>query len=131
MADMKLEDHVLPWEFRTVGVGLHKGAPAEDVDFLMQKLCDWLNAILATSGLVPWVSANVLSDFYNRTKSRYYMRLSEASRHDDVMGFVAYSAQGFRDELRSQVEAVQDQQRIVAWINYVHERTWNKHASSR
>lgn len=173
MSDMKLEDHVVPGEFRTVGVGvgLYRGAPAEDVDFLMTKLCDWVNAmladsraqkepenrfyfvflaavlshlyiawihpfgdgngrtsrliecaILATSGLVPWVSANVLSDFYNRTKSQYYVRLSEASRHDDVIGFVAYSAQGFRDELRDQIAAVQDQQRMVAWTNYVHER---------
>ncbi|QAB17139.1 Fic family protein [Leucobacter muris] len=113
MADMELEDHVVPGEFRdvNVGVGLYRGAPTEDVEFLMQKLCDWLNAILddaakqeqpenrfyfvflaavlahlyvawihpfgdgngrtsrliecailATSGLVPWVSANVLSD---------------------------------------------------------------------
>jgi Fic family protein len=29
-------------------------------------------AILANSGVVPWVSSNLLSDHYNRTRSRYY-----------------------------------------------------------
>ncbi|KAA9133717.1 Fic family protein [Microbacterium caowuchunii] len=79
-------------------------------------------AILAHCGLVPWVSTNLLSDYYNRTRSRYYERLDAASRSGDVAGFVGYSALGLRDQLREQIRAVQDHQRRVAWINYVHER---------
>jgi Fic family protein len=79
-------------------------------------------AILAHCGLVPWVSTNILSDYYNRTRSRYYDKLDAASRRGDVAGFVAYSALGFRDQLREQVRTVQAHQRKVAWINYVHER---------
>lgn len=57
-------------------------------------------AILAHSGVLPWVSSNLLSDHYNRTRSRYYTRLRQASRDRDVSGFLAYSAEGFVDLLR-------------------------------
>lgn len=77
-------------------------------------------AILTNSGLVPWVSANLLSDHYNRTRTEYYRRLDRASRAGDVNGFVLYAAQGFVDLLREQVQLVQGFQLRVSWINYVH-----------
>lgn len=173
MRDLELEDHVVAGEYRTVqvGVGNYRGAPSEDVDYLVERLCSWINeiieqaernnsldqrfflsffaatlshiyvawihpfgdgngrtarlveaAILANSQTVPWVSTTVLSNYYNKTKPRYYSRLDAASRDQDLRGFIAYSAIGFRDELREQIIEVQSQQRKVAWINYVHER---------
>lgn len=77
-------------------------------------------AVLAHSGVVPWVSSNLLSDHYNRTRSRYYQRLDMASRKRDVLGFLTYSAQGYVDMLREQIGHVQAQQRKAAWINFVH-----------
>lgn len=173
MQELELEDHVSPGEYRTVqvGVGNYRGAPTEDVEYLMGRLCSWINeiieqaenstsldqrfflsffaatlshvyvawihpfgdgngrtarlveaAILANSQTVPWVSTTVLSNYYNKTKPRYYARLDAASRNQDLPGFIAYSAIGFRDELREQIIEVQSQQRRVAWINYVHEK---------
>lgn len=175
MSDLEVAEHVNPGAYRSVGivVGNYRGAPAEDVPYLMQELCQWVNtildeaaakrdktpdqafflvffaatlahlylawihpfgdgngrtarliecAILAHCGLVPWVSTNLLSDYYNRTRARYYERLDAASRQQDVAGFVGYSALGFRDQLREQIKTVQAHQRMVAWINYVHER---------
>lgn len=78
-------------------------------------------AILTRSGLVPWVATNLLSDHYNRTRTEYYRRLDAASKNGDVLGFLHYAAQGFVDQLREQIEAVQAQQIRVSWINYVHE----------
>ena len=172
LAGLEVADHVVPGQYRTisVGVGTYRGAPPEDVEFLMDRLCTWINAILdegaaersedrrfmnvflaatlahlylawihpfgdgngrtarliecailAHSGLVPWISTSVLSDFYNRTRTRYYEKLDAASRSLDVAGFVEYSVMGFRDQLREQVKVVQSAQRRVAWINYVHE----------
>lgn len=172
MHELELEEYVVPGEFRTVsvGVGTYRGAPAEDVEYLMQELCDWVNrmtaeaqtcestderffrsffaatlahlymawihpfgdgngrsarilecAILAHSQTVPWVSTGILSNYYNKTKTRYYTRLDAASKNFDTLGFIAYCAIGFRDELRDQIIEVQKQQRRVAWINYVHE----------
>jgi Fic family protein len=175
MRDLDVAAHVRPGEYRDIPivVGNYRGAPAEDVPFLMDQLCNWVNrilddakkvaatapdqafflaffaatlshlyiawihpfgdgngrtarliecAILAHCGLVPWISTNVLSDYYNRTRTRYYEKLDAASRQNDVAGFIAYSALGFRDQLREQVRTVQSHQRVVAWINYVHER---------
>lgn len=79
-------------------------------------------SILAHSRVVPWVASNLLSDHFNRTRSRYYQQLDRASRSKDVMGFIRYAAEGFVDMLRDQIRAVQQMQRKVAWINYVHER---------
>lgn len=67
------------------------------------------------------MSSNLLSDHYNRTRSRYYQRLDMASRKQDVLGFLTYSAQGYVDMLREQIGRVQAEQRKVAWINFVHE----------
>lgn len=43
---LDLEAHVVPGEFRTQGIivgTVYRGAPAQDCDFLVQALCDWLN----------------------------------------------------------------------------------------
>jgi Fic family protein len=43
---LELEDHVVPGEIRTrpVVVGNYRGAPAEDCEYLVERLCDWLNS---------------------------------------------------------------------------------------
>jgi len=44
---LELEKNVIPGEIRTYGVGVpvynYDGAAAEDCDYLLQRLCDWLN----------------------------------------------------------------------------------------
>ncbi len=171
---LDVPEYVTPGEYTdtTLIVGtVYRGTPPEDVPYLVERLCQWINdllsqgqeeslpsdyrffnavttailahlylawihpfgdgngrtaravecAILATSGLVPWVSSNLLSDHYNRTRSRYYQRLAEASVKNNVQGFVEYALEGFVDMLREQIREVQRMQRKVAWINYVHE----------
>ncbi|MDR1430639.1 MAG: Fic family protein [Propionibacteriaceae bacterium] len=174
LAQIDVADHVHPGEFTTTTLlvgNVYRGAPPEDVPYLVDRLCDWVNArldggqsdsipgdlaffnavttailahlylvwihpfgdgngrtaravecaILATSGMVPWVSSNLLSDHYNRTRSHYYERLASSSRNNDVQGFVDYALSGFVDMLREQITEVQRMQRRVAWVNYIHE----------
>lgn len=169
------DDHVAPGEYTTTSLvvgSVYRGAPPEDVPYLMDQLCNWLNeflkplkdpdtpedvrffqvfyaavlghlyvawihpfgdgngrtarmlecALLAHSGVVPWVASNRLSDHYNRTRSRYYQKLDAASKRGDVEGFISYSARGFVDMLRESIIDVQDMQRHTAWVNFVHER---------
>jgi Fic family protein len=42
---LKLEEGIVPGEVRTyeVGVGRYRGAPAEDCDHLLHRMCGWLN----------------------------------------------------------------------------------------
>lgn len=79
-------------------------------------------AILAHSDLVPWISTNILSDYYNRTRENYYERLAGASANSDVVGFVNYSIRGFLEQVGEQVIEVQKFQREISWISYIHEQ---------
>jgi Fic family protein len=47
---LSLGDSIVPGELRTysVGVGGYRAAPAEDCEFLLQKLCTWLNEFPAS-----------------------------------------------------------------------------------
>lgn len=46
LRELKLDAQVVPGQLRkhSVGVGPYLGAPAEDCEYLLQKLCDWLNS---------------------------------------------------------------------------------------
>jgi Fic family protein len=84
-------------------------------------------AVLANSGIVPWISANLLSNHYNATRSVYYRRLAGASREPDgVEKFLAYAAEGFVDNLREQIDSIQAMQRKISWISYIHEKFRNE-----
>ena len=49
LANLDVEDHVVPGEFRKVSVvaGSYRAAPAEDVPYLVDCLCQWLESIRA------------------------------------------------------------------------------------
>ena len=77
--------------------------------------------LLAKSGFAPLPAANLLSDHYNRTRTRYYRELERASKSSgDVQPFLAYAVQGFVDGLREQINLVRKTQLKVAWENHVH-----------
>ncbi len=46
LKDLSLEEQVVPGQIRrySVGVGTYRAAPAEDCEYLLSKLCDWLNS---------------------------------------------------------------------------------------
>lgn len=53
LAGLDLDEGVVPGEFRTHSVlvgGIYRGAPAEDCEYLLERLCDWLNGPEFTVG---------------------------------------------------------------------------------
>jgi Fic family protein len=76
--------------------------------------------ILVSSG-VPAVSAHLLSDHYNLTRSEYRRQVDRVEKTGNVIPFIQYAAQGFLDSLRAQIGAVREQQGDIAWQNYIHE----------
>ncbi|QQQ17790.1 Fic family protein [Brevundimonas vitis] len=66
-------------------------------------------------------AVHLLSNHYNKTRGDYYRRLSDASKKDDLVGFLSYATRGFVDQLRMQILYVKRQQWHVAWVSYVHE----------
>lgn len=170
LRDLPLEEGLVPGEFRTRGVtvgGVYAGVPASDAEFLIAKLCDWLEtsvqsvsrelqrpmrivmAIVAhlyiawihpflngngrTARLVevqlllqaglPTPACHLLSNYYNRTRQRYYEVLRLASRNTPYSAtpFIEYALTGLVEELREQLKIVMDSQRIIVWRSYVHE----------
>ena len=75
---------------------------------------------LLTRAGVPPISAHVLADHYNRTRSLYYRALSRARQ--SPAEFIRYAVNGLVEGLREQLERIWRDQVAVAWINYVHER---------
>lgn len=78
--------------------------------------------LLADAGF-PSPACQLLSNYYNRTRQRYYRVLAETSRDPyPVEKFVSYALRGFVEELREQLKVIRVQQIRVLWINLVHER---------
>jgi Fic family protein len=72
---------------------------------------------------VPFPACHLLSNHYNKTRSRYYVELDRSSKtKDGYRSFIDYAVQGFVDGLREQVDYIRDCQWKVAWENYVHDQ---------
>jgi len=71
---------------------------------------------------MPTPATHLLSNHYNQTRSEYYRQLDRASKSGgDVVPFLVYSIQGFRDGLQEQFKFINRQHLEVAWENFVHE----------
>jgi cell filamentation protein, protein adenylyltransferase len=76
--------------------------------------------ILTAAG-VPSVTAHLLSNHYNATRSRYYQELDLASKSGGRLDqFLLYAVEGFVGQLQSQLQIVHAVNFEAAWINYVH-----------
>jgi Fic family protein len=158
--------------------GVYRGAPAENIDYLINRLCEWLDgpqfvspdhlvqfglalvkAIIAhvyiawihpygdgngrtarlveaqilSQSNVPLPAINLLSDFYNRTRSRYALELARTSQEGTLNEFIEYALEGFVDGLRQHIDVVREHQVAVAFTNYVHElaASWPQSAASK
>lgn len=82
-----------------------------------------VEAQILLQGCLPQPACQLLSNHYNRTRDRYYRELQRASASGgDVMPFLVYAVEGFRDGLKEQIDLVREQQWDVSWRNYVHEQ---------
>ncbi len=78
--------------------------------------------ILVQSG-VPLPAAHLLSNHYNKTRTRYYAELDRSSKPNvGVTSFVAYAVEGFVDGLAGQLNVVRKHQWKLAWESYVHDQ---------
>ncbi|MFH0730241.1 MAG: Fic family protein [Pseudomonadota bacterium] len=169
---LSVDEGVVPGEIRTysVGVGRYRGAPAADCDFLLNRLCEWLNdksfqpaghpiafgvlrAILAhlyiawihpfgdgngrTARLLefktllahgaPSVTAHLLSNHYNQTRTEYYRQLDYTSKSGgNVIPFIEYAVRGFVDQLKEQIAWIRVSEIKITWSNFIHDQFKNK-----
>ncbi len=79
---------------------------------------------------IPVPAAHLLSNFYNKTRSRYYSELSRLSkpmsgRYPPIGDFVSYAVEGLADELDEQLELIVGYHLRIIWENYVYNRFQN------
>jgi Fic family protein len=68
---------------------------------------------------VPSIAAHLLSNHYNLTRTNYYLELDKASKSGgDVLPFLAYAIQGFKDGLDEQIHKIG----VYLW-----RMTWKEH----
>lgn len=176
LKNLKLEEEVVPGEIRkhSVGVWTYRGAPAEDCEYLLKRLCEWMNEFIPPSDdekivygifkaiichmYLAWIhpfgdgngrtarliefqvllscgvadlSAHLLSNHYNMTRTEYYKQLDASHKSGgDIFPFIKYALQGFVDGLAEQVELIRQQQVYVHWKDYIHEKFSNKDEKS-
>jgi hypothetical protein len=80
---------------------------------------------------VPSAAAHLLSNHYNLTRTEYYRQLDQTSKSNgDLRMFMEYAVRGFVDQLREQINTIQEQQLMVSWVNYVHEKFGSQRTSA-
>ena len=76
--------------------------------------------------VLPFPSAQLLSNHYNDTRAAYYRELDRASQADqrrgDPQGFLRYALQGLSDGLREQCREVTRAHHESAWREFVSEQ---------
>ena len=71
---------------------------------------------------VPFPAAQLLSNHYNETRSKYYIKLDETSKRRDPFIFIDYALQGYVDQLGEQIKLIRQSQDAAFWTNFVHTR---------
>ena len=100
--------------------------PYGDGNGRMTRLLEFV--ILLRAG-IPDVAAHLLSNFYNKTRDQYYARLQDThgeyrdgsyTEKSNLLGFIEYALQGFKDELDEQFSIIHAMQVRIIWHDYIH-----------
>ena len=78
--------------------------------------------ILLRAG-VPDIASHILSNHYNDTRAQYYQQLQNATNTGDLIPFIQYALEGFRDGLENIIRLMQKEQTELTWKNYIHDIT--------
>ncbi len=100
--------------------------PYGDGNGRMTRLIEFV--VLLRAG-VPDVAAHLLSNFYKKTRDQYYSHLQASHgeyrdgsypEKSNLLGFIGYALQGFKDELDEQFSIVHGMQLRIIWHDYIH-----------
>ena len=70
----------------------------------------------------PDISSHILSNYYNNTRTAYYLNLEKATRENDLTGFIEYALLGFRDGLSQTLEIIQKSQFQNTWQKLIYDK---------
>lgn len=81
-----------------------------------------LEYLLLLDAGAPAPCAQLIGNHCNVAREEYYRRLQTARERDGAASFLAFAADGLREQLREQLQFVQKQLLFVVWQSYVGEK---------
>lgn len=74
---------------------------------------------------IPFPAAHIPSDYYNRSRGRYYQALKQAIKTGDyeqgMASFIDYAVTGFVEGLQEQVASIENIQIHIAWESFTNQ----------
>ena len=68
----------------------------------------------------PDIASHILSNYYNHTRTAYYLQIEKATKEKDLSGFIEYALLGFRDGLIQTLEIIQKSQFENTWQKLIY-----------
>lgn len=69
----------------------------------------------------PDIASHILSNYYNMTRTGYYMQIAKATERKDLSAFIEYALLGLRDGLEQTLIIVQQSQFRNTWIKLIYD----------
>ena len=73
-------------------------------------------------GGVPDIASHILCNYYNQTRTKYYLEIEKATRQCDLTSFIEYALLGFRDGLAQTLDVIQQSQWQNTWQRLVYDK---------
>jgi Fic family protein len=70
----------------------------------------------------PDIASHILSNYYNLTRTAYYLQLQKATERMDLSDFIEYALLGFRDGLVQTLEVIQQSQFQNIWQKLIYDK---------
>ncbi len=81
-----------------------------------------LEFYLLLRGGNPDISSHILSNYYNLTRSAYYLEIEKATESKNLSSFIEYALLGFRDGLVQTLEVIQKSQFQNTWQKLIYDK---------
>lgn len=79
----------------------------------------------------PDISSHILSNYYNMTRTAYYLQIEKATESKDLTAFIEYALLGFRDGLVQTLEIIQKSQFQNTWQKLIYDKFDSVRENSR
>lgn len=70
----------------------------------------------------PDIASHILSNYYNMTRTAYYLQIEKATESRNLSNFIEYALLGFRDGLAQTLEVIQKSQFQNTWQKLIYDK---------
>ncbi|TAE89039.1 MAG: Fic family protein [Bacteroidetes bacterium] len=70
----------------------------------------------------PDIASHILSNYYNMTRTAYYLQIEKATENRNLSNFIEYALLGFRDGLEQTLDVIQKSQFQNTWQKLIYDK---------